>query len=81
MTQFYVLEIQQLTPGTFAHLVHTESDEDPDLARRKGEAKYYTILAAAAVSTIASHAAILCSQEGYPLMHKCYEHEVVVTEE
>jgi hypothetical protein len=80
MYQFYVLEIQQLTPGSFAHLVHTESDEDPDMARRKGESKYYTVLASAAVSTITSHAAILCSSEGFPLMHKCYEHEAVTEE-
>ena len=80
MTQYYVVEIQQLTPGNFAHLVYAESDEDPDLARRKGEAKYYTTLAAAAVSTIPSHSAILFSSEGFPVMYNCYKHEVVTEE-
>lgn len=80
MYQFYVLEIQETTPGTFAHIVHTASDEDRDTARNKGESIYYQVLAAAAISTLPSHSAILCSSEGFPVMHNSYKHEVVTEE-
>jgi deferrochelatase/peroxidase EfeB len=57
-------------------LVH-HYDEDPDKARLKAESKYHEVLAAAAVSNTMSHAAILFSSEGFPIMHQCYKHEVV----
>ena len=76
MTQFYVLEIQQYADGNFGHLVHFAYDEDPQIASNKGESKYHEILAAAAVSNLKSHAAILISQEGFPVLHYCYKHDV-----
>lgn len=72
MYQFYVVEIQQYANGTFGHLVHYAYDEDADVARRKGEAKYYEVLSAAALSEIPQHAAILFNAEGFPIMHQCY---------
>lgn len=39
------------------------------------EAKFHAILAAAAVSTLPVHAAILFTDEGFPLRHECYKHE------
>lgn len=72
MYQFYVVEIQKYQDGAFGHLVHYASDEDADVARRKGEAKYYEVLSAAALSEIPQHAAILFNAEGFPIMHQCY---------
>ena len=75
MTQFYIVEIQQNQAGEYAHLVHWAFDEDADKAQLKAESQYYTVLAAAAVSELKSHAAILFSAEGFPMMNKCYKHE------
>ena len=72
--QYYVMEIQQYQDGTYGDIKHFAYDEDPDLARMKGESKYYEVLAAAAVSALPSHAAILFSSEGFPIMHQCYKH-------
>lgn len=76
MTQFYIVEIQQNVAGEYAHLVYWAWDEDPDTAQLKAESKYYDVLSAAAVSNLKSHAAILFSAEGFPLMNKCYKHDV-----
>ena len=76
MTQFYIVEVQQYASGEFGHLVHFAYDEDADRARLKAESKYHEVLAAAAVSNTKSHAAILFSTEGFPLMHECYKHTV-----
>lgn len=79
MTQFYIVEIQQNQAGEYAHIVHWAFDENPDVAQLKAESKYYTVLAAAAVSELKSHAAILFSAEGFPMMNKCYKHGAVET--
>jgi len=77
MTQFYIVEIQQYANGEFGHIVHYVYDESPDKARLKGESKYHEVLAAAAISEIPSHAAIMFSTDGFPVMHQCYKHEIV----
>lgn len=74
MSQFYVVEIQKTVSGEFAHNVFWLWDEDADAARLKGEAKYHEVLAAAAVSELAEHSAILFSSQGVPIMHQCYTH-------
>lgn len=74
MKQYYVIEIQQYATGEYGHLVHFAYDEDPDKARLKGESKYHEVLAAAAVSELPSHAAILMTAEGFPIYHQCYKH-------
>lgn len=74
MTQFYIVEIQQYASGEYGHLVHYAYDEDPDKARLKGESKYHEVLSAAAISDLPSHAAIMFSTEGFPIMHQCYKH-------
>lgn len=78
--QYYVVEIQQYANGEYGHLVHFAYDADPDRARLKGEAKYHEILAAAAVSELPSHAAILFTTDGFPLMHQVYKHAVNAAE-
>lgn len=75
MTQFYIVEIQQYANGDYGHIVHFAFDADPEKARLKGEAKYYEVLAAAAVSELPTHSAIMFSTEGFPLMHQCYKHD------
>ena len=76
MTQFYIVEIQTYADGTFGHIVHFAYDEDPDKARLKGESKYHEVLSAAAVSDLPSHAAIMFTTEGFPILNQCYKHNV-----
>ena len=73
--QFYVIEIQQYADGSYGDIKHFVYDEDADKARLKGESKFYEVLAAAAVSNLPSHAAIMFSSDGFPIMHQCYKHE------
>ena len=72
--QFYVVEIQQYQNGEYGHQVHYAYDTDQDKARLKGESKYHEVLAAAAISDLPSHAAIMFSTDGFPIMHQCYKH-------
>ena len=74
MNQFYIIEIQQYVNGEFGHIVHFAYDADSEKARLKAESKYYEVLAAAAISELPQHAAILITAEGHPLMHQCYYH-------
>lgn len=74
MTQFYIVEIQQYQNGEYGHIVHVAYDNDPDKARLKAESKYHEVLAAAAISELPSHAAILFTSKGAPIMNRCYEH-------
>lgn len=73
--QYYVAEIQQYANGEFGHIIHYGFDENLDKARLKTESKYHEVLAAAAVSELPSHAAIMFSTDGVPLMYQCYKHE------
>lgn len=81
MYQYYIVEIQKYNDGTFGHLVHWASDENADKARLKAESKYYEILAAAAVSELPQHSAILFNAEGNPIMNKCYIHTAAAVAE
>lgn len=74
MYQYYIIEIQQYEDGEFGHIVHWAYDEDPGKALNKGESKFYEVLAAAAVSDLPQHGAILISSTCEPLMEKCYRH-------
>ena len=77
MTQFYIVEIQQYANGEYGHLVHYAFDQDADVARLKAESKYHKVLAAAAISNTMSHAAIMFSTEGFPVLNQCYKHQAV----
>ena len=74
MYQYYVIELQKYQDGTYGNLTHFAYDEDADKARLKGEAKYHEILAAAAISEIPEHAAVLMSSQGVVIESKCYKH-------
>lgn len=71
--QNYVVEIKKLASGEYEHNVFWLYDEDADLAMRKAEAKYHEVLAAAALSNTKSHAAILFTSEGFPMLNECYK--------
>lgn len=75
MTQYYIIEIKQLSTGDFEHQVHFAWDDDADKARLKAESKYHEILSSAAVSQTKKHSAIILSEESFPLLRKCYKHE------
>ena len=64
---FIVIELQT-NGGTTSNLVTAYN------TRAEAESHYHTVLAAAAVSSVEVHAAILVSSEGFPLMHACYLH-------
>jgi len=76
MYQNYVVEIKKTQQGDFEHNVFWLYDEDPKTAMLKAESKFHEILAAAAVSEMAEHAAILFSSDGEPKANKCYKHGV-----
>lgn len=79
--QYYVVEIQCNAAGEYSHDVHYVWDADPDVARRKGEAKFYDVLSRAALSNLAVHSAILFSTEGVPIDHRCYKKDITPTPE
>ena len=76
MSQFYIYEIKQLPNGEFEDDRAWAYDEDPDKARLKGESIFYDKLSKASVSNYAKHSVILVSDEGFPVMNKCYKHDV-----
>lgn len=65
---YLVIELQTDAQGTVANLA-TQHATLPE-----AESKYYTVLAAAAISTVAKHAAVLMTSEGQALEARCYEH-------
>lgn len=80
MTQYYIMELQKYTDGSFGDIKHIAYDEDPTRARLKGESKFYEILSAAAVSELPVHAAIMFTSEGVPVMNQRYVHAVAQEE-
>ena len=65
---YFIVEIQGFADGSFSHLVTTAA------ARNAAEAEYHRILAAAAVSEIPLHSALIFSGDGTPVLHQCYAH-------
>ena len=66
--KYYIIEIQKQIDGTCAHLVHTAD------ARNQAESIYHQVLAAAAISNVFQHAAVLLKDTGVEIMHQCYNH-------
>lgn len=65
---FVVVELQTNTDGTLGNLVYAYANRD------EAEQKYHLILAAAAVSSLPVHAAVMLNNDGHSLMHQCYRH-------
>lgn len=66
---FIVVELQKNAEGVVSNIV-TAHDTQPE-----AESKYHSVLAAAAVSELPVHSAILVSEEGFPVKHQCYKHQ------
>ncbi len=69
-----VTEIQKFANGNMSTPSYAYDEQ------QAAEAKYHSILAGAAVSALPVHAAIMFSEEGFPLKHECYKHEVETAE-
>lgn len=69
--KYFVVEIQKLSDTTYAHIVHEAETIN------EAESKYHQVLAAAAISEIPQHSAIMFSADGFPLMHHSYKHDAV----
>ena len=66
--KYLVIEIQTAQDGTVSNLVSAYD------TRNEAESAYHTVLAAAAVSELPCHAAVLMTNEGFVLDSKCYRH-------
>lgn len=71
---FIVLEIQTNANNEVATLV------SPALAGPQAESKYHTILAAAALSNLPKHAAVILDETGEVYAHQCYKREATQEE-
>lgn len=67
MTKYIVVELQTDASGAVGNIV-TTYDEQP-----AAYSKYYSILAAAAISQIPKHAAVLMTSEGYLMESRCFD--------
>lgn len=65
---YIVIEIQTNKSGAVGTLVNSYENRD------QAESKYHTILAAAAISTLPCHAAVLLTEQGGILTSAYYEH-------
>lgn len=65
---FIVVELQKNADGTVGNLVTAHETQ------AEAESKYHSVLAAAAVSSLPTHAATLLSEEGFSIANQCYRH-------
>ena len=64
----YIVIEMQTTNGVTAAIINT-FDNYP-----QAEQKYHTVLAAAAVSAVPTHAAAMLTERGNLVKYECYEH-------
>ena len=69
---YYVIEIQTNADGTKGTLVYDFED------RNAAMAKYHTVLASAAVSSVLVHACVVLTREGVAIAHESFTHPVPV---
>ena len=67
---YIVTEIQTNADGSVGTLITSFANQND------AESKYHDILRAAAVSNLPKHAAIMFTEEGFPMLHQCYTHVV-----
>lgn len=72
MAKIIVTEIQKFADGNMSTPSYAFDNMN------SADAKYHTILAGAANSALPVHAAIMFSEEGFPIKHECYKHEANV---
>ena len=73
--KYIVLEIQKNPGGAVGTLVSAYD------TRNEAESHFHTVLAAAALSSLPRHAAVLVTEEGFLLTQGCYQHEAGEAEE
>lgn len=71
---FVVIEMQKLSEDNVATIVNSYS------VLPVAEQKYHTVLAAAAVSSVPCHSAVMLNESGEMLKHEFYVHEVISNE-
>ena len=65
---YIVIELQKNDQGVVSNIV-TAFD-----TLAEAESKYYSVLAAAAISKVPVHSAIIVSEEAFPVKYQCYKH-------
>lgn len=80
MTQYYIVEIKQLTTGEYEHYVHYVWDADRERAFMKAQNKYHEILSTAALSNTKKHSAIIIDDSGARVESRSFKHEQEETE-
>lgn len=66
---FYILEIQQYQDMSYGHIVHWAD------TLNQAESKFYTVLAAAAISELPTHSVALIDTDGNQRLRGSYKHE------
>lgn len=66
---YIVIELQTMKDGSVANLVTQHAAED------EAQSKYHSVLAAAAVSDLPVHGAVLMTNSGVTLENRYYERE------
>ena len=66
---FYILEIQQYADLSYGHIVHWAD------TLNQAESKFYTVLAAAAISELPTHSVALIDTDGNQRLRGNYKHE------
>ena len=66
---YIVVELQSNTDGVVSNLVTSHN------TLAEAESKFHSIMASAAINDVPVHSAIIVSEEGFPVAHKCYKHE------
>ena len=66
---YIVVELQKNAEGVVSNIVTSHE------TLAEAESKYYSVLAAAAVSEIPVHSAVIVSEEAFPVKHQCYKHQ------
>lgn len=67
--KYIVIEIQKNKDGSVGNLVTAHDSYNA------AASKYHQVLAAAAISGLPSHAAVLLEENGMELAHECYANE------
>lgn len=70
MLTYFVIELQTNADGTCGNIVWNYAQ------RELAEAKYHEVLSAAAVSSLACHAAVILRADGTQMAAQAYEHGV-----
>lgn len=65
---YYVIELQTSTTGSVIPFSFTDRDQ--------AEAKYHSLLAVAATSTVPKHGAMLFNDDGFVIKSEVYNHVV-----